>query len=337
MLFSITIAAYNAEKYLDQCINDIFKQTFTDYEIVIVNDCSTDGTGKKCDELAVKYPGKIRVFHHSVNQGSLITRRTGFQHAKGQWIICVDADDVLLPNALEELSNVINKYDTDMILYNLECRYENGKTDIFDAPLKEYYVYIDKSEIYDQAIKTINLNSMCTKAVKREIIDFDTDYELWKCVKVGEDILQSLPLFDNAKSIVYINKVLYYYIKTENSNTTRFKENLYIQNKMLFQRYEYFCNKWNYCDNDLEKSRIYWIKVFVNHINYYYKFSKIKKNRKYFNDYINDLLNDDYVFALCDKADTNKLNFIDKMFLKLIKSRNKTLIYVLSAIKDKIL
>lgn len=336
MLFSITIAAYNAEKYLDQCINDIFRQTFDDYEIVIVNDCSTDRTGEKCEELAAKYPDKIRVFHHSVNKGLLLARRTTFQHAKGQWIICVDADDVLLPNALEELNNVINKHDCDMVLYNLECRYENGKTDIFDAPLKEDYVYSDKKDIFDLVLKNNNLNSMCTKAVKREVIDFDTDYDIWEPVRVGTDIFQSLPLFDNAKSIVYLNKVLYYYIKTPNSITTKFKENLYIQ-KLLFERYEHFYGKWGYSDKDLEKLRIYWIKVFVNLINYYYKFSKIKKNKKYYNDYINSLFNDDYVFALCGKVDTNKLNFIDKMFLKLIKSRNKTLIYVLSAIKDKIL
>ena len=120
---------------------------------------------------------------------------------------------------------------------------------------------------------------MCTKAVKREVIDFDTDYNIWEPVRVGTDIFQSLPLFDNAKSIVYLNKVLYYYIKTPNSITTKFKENLYIQ-KLLFERYEHFYGKWGYSDKDLEKLRIYWIKVFVNLINYYYKFSKIKKNTK---------------------------------------------------------
>ena len=333
MLFSITIAAYNCEKYLDTCIESIFKQTENDYEIVIVNDCSTDNTGAKCEELAKKYPNKIRVFHHNVNKGLLLARRTTFEKALGEWIICVDADDFIVPETLSELKKVILKHkDCDMILYNLECKHADGNKTIFDLNLKENNIYSgeNKKDVYYQILVNNNINSMCQKCFKKDVIDFDTDYSNWEPVRIGTDIFQSLPLFDNAKKIVYLNKVLYYYIKTEGSITTKFKKDMWTPYKFLYLRYEYFFNKWNYTNKELESFRLKWVITFISYINYYYRYYKKIKDISYFNAYVNNIISDNVFFELCQKTNINKLRFDYKFYIYAIKNKNIKLLKLLS-------
>ena len=93
MLFSVCIPVYNTSKYLDECLASVLCQTEKDYEIVLVDDGSTDGSGALCDRYAARYP-HIRVIHKE-NEGLMMTRRRGFQEALGDYFICLDSDDAL--------------------------------------------------------------------------------------------------------------------------------------------------------------------------------------------------------------------------------------------------
>ena len=94
MLFSVLIPVYNTSKYLDECINSVLSQTEKNFEIVLLNDGSTDNSGDICDSYAEKYPDFIRVIHKE-NEGLMMTRRRGFKEAKGDYFICLDSDDYL--------------------------------------------------------------------------------------------------------------------------------------------------------------------------------------------------------------------------------------------------
>ena len=92
MFFSISVPVYNAEKYLDRCINSILSQTFSDFELILVDDGSTDKSLEICNNWKAKFPDKIKVVHKA-NSGSLFTRRICLFESAGEYLYVMDADD----------------------------------------------------------------------------------------------------------------------------------------------------------------------------------------------------------------------------------------------------
>ena len=257
MLFSICVPAYNAQAYLRTSVDSILSQSFQDYEIVIIEDGSTDGSAELCDQLANEHPEKIRVVHNHGNKGLLLSRRVFFQHARGEWFLAVDADDLLADGALERIRSAIEKYPCDLILYDLECIRLNGEVERFTVPLSENYLYtgVEKKKIFEQTVQNNYVNSMCTKAVSRKIVDIDTDYTPWKELQIGEDIFQTYPILDKAEAILYIKTPLYQYIKRSDSLTNRNVQNWYKQKCILWDREDDYIKKWN-MDDDCAKAII---------------------------------------------------------------------------------
>ena len=108
---SIIIPAYNVVSYLEDCIESIMTGTYQDFEILLIDDGSVDGTGSLCDRFAEKY-SVIQVFH-TTNSGLSNARNLGIDHASGQYIGFVDADDVVAPNMFEALVHYMGP-DVDM-------------------------------------------------------------------------------------------------------------------------------------------------------------------------------------------------------------------------------
>ncbi len=121
---SIIIPAYNTEPYLARCLDSVISQSFTDFEVLLIDDGSTDTSGKICDEYASR-DERIRVFHKP-NGGVSSARNVGLKEAKGEWIYFVDADDEVLPNGLQALVDGISE-DVDVVMGGLEKCDENGK------------------------------------------------------------------------------------------------------------------------------------------------------------------------------------------------------------------
>lgn len=100
-MVSIIIPVYNVEQYISQCIESIFAQTYTDFELILINDGSTDKSGEICDNYAKK-DSRIHVFHKK-NGGVSSARNVGIEHATGEWINFIDSDDWISPDYLEKL------------------------------------------------------------------------------------------------------------------------------------------------------------------------------------------------------------------------------------------
>lgn len=113
-LISIIVPVYNAEKTLGRCVNSISSQTFQDWELLLIDDGSTDRSGKLCDEYALR-DQRIKVFHKE-NGGVSSARNIGLNHAKGKWIMFCDADDELMENCLETLTSYIQYENIDLVL-----------------------------------------------------------------------------------------------------------------------------------------------------------------------------------------------------------------------------
>ena len=99
-LISVVVPAYNVEKYLTACLNSILSQTFTDFEIIVINDGSTDRTPQVLEQYSSN--SQIRI-HHQENSGPSVARNQGLILSKGQYICFIDGDDDIAPNYLEEL------------------------------------------------------------------------------------------------------------------------------------------------------------------------------------------------------------------------------------------
>lgn len=122
--FSVIVPAYNVEQYISKCIDSVLQQDFQDFELILVDDGSTDGTSKICDKYAKENP-QITVIHQA-NSGLSGARNTGIERASGEYLILLDGDDYLTPGALRTFKNGIEP-GLDLLRYQAEEVFSGGK------------------------------------------------------------------------------------------------------------------------------------------------------------------------------------------------------------------
>jgi glycosyltransferase involved in cell wall biosynthesis len=122
---SIIVTVYNVEAYIEECIQSILGQTFGDFELIIVDDCSPDASMKICYKYARK-DRRIKIIHKPRNGGLPQARRTGFEAARGEWIQFVDADDWIEPDMTEQLYRAAVANKSDMVYCNVLVEHEDG-------------------------------------------------------------------------------------------------------------------------------------------------------------------------------------------------------------------
>ena len=111
---SVVVPVYNVDKYLPECLDSILSQTFSDFELILVNDFSTDNSKKICDEYAKK-DGRIKVIHNAKNKGSSLSRKTGFENSIGEYVQFIDSDDWVEHTILDSLYNAAVKENADLV------------------------------------------------------------------------------------------------------------------------------------------------------------------------------------------------------------------------------
>ncbi len=204
---SVIVPVYNTEKYLSRCIDSILAQTFTDFELILVNDGSVDSSGKICDEYAAK-DNRIVVIHKG-NGGVSSARNKGIEIAKGKWITFVDSDDYI---AETYLSDFPKNDDNDMEICGIVSF--NGQSFVS----KQHEVkYSDKDlALFYENLYSYRANtSPCAKIIKREIITqnhiyFDIN------MRLAEDTLFILKLLIFINDIQIIPNANYYYNSPDN-------------------------------------------------------------------------------------------------------------------------
>ena len=129
MEISIIIPVYNKREYLEKCLQSIFSQQFHSFEVVIVDDGSTDGSGAICDRWAEKEK-RLKVYHIK-NSGVTAARRYGVEYSRSKYVMFSDADDLLMPNALSCLHQAIEKSGADEVIGNFQdqynCLHDSGR------------------------------------------------------------------------------------------------------------------------------------------------------------------------------------------------------------------
>lgn len=214
VLISVIIAAYNVEKHISNCIDSVQKQSHTNFELIIVDDGSVDGTGAICDEYA-KRDNRIKVFHQD-NQGVGVARNKGLIHASGEYVTFIDSDDEVSDRYLECLLLPCIKDSADISV----CLYEYVSKDERYIPSITHQYNV--CEIDYQILQAKIIGRCCGTLIKKALIEdvfFDTD------VYVGEDLLFFCRVLNNAESISITEDTLYcYYIHGESSYNGTYNE-----------------------------------------------------------------------------------------------------------------
>ncbi len=211
-MISIIIPVYNAEKYLDRCIESILNQTITDLEVILVDDGSNDRSGMICDKYEKK-DSRVRVIHQA-NKGVSAARNKGLSVITGEYVGFVDSDDFLDKDMYSLLLQNLIKYEADICACNARTLYDTGKEVIADNSGR--IDILEKEVAVETIVKKMD-NALWNKLFKRKILSeirFEEDRTF------GEDLYYILQCLKNCERVVYVNSCKYNYIKHENSITS---------------------------------------------------------------------------------------------------------------------
>lgn len=211
-LFSIIIAVYNVEKYLEECLESVFMQSYTDWECILVDDGSTDHSLEICEKF-VKKDQRFKVFHRE-NQGSLMARRYGLSQSQGEYLLFIDSDDAIHKDLLKDVDGIIAATQSDLVIYRFQWV---NKVQAVDSELifPEGTIIgeggLSKKVLWEKLPTCNSLNNLWLKVAKRQCLDLDTDYAKYAFLQFGTDLMQSLPILDKAQKIYFTEKMYYYY------------------------------------------------------------------------------------------------------------------------------
>ena len=277
ILFSIIVPVYNAESYLRESIQSILNQTYKNFELILVNDGSTDNSGIICNEFSKK-DSRVKVIHQT-NQKASKARINGIKIAKGDYIYSVDADDYIKNTLLETIKNKINENNPDMLLFRYNHIDKFGKV-IGEIPKYEKEGFISDKEFYIHDFKDSRLNSLAIKIFKKSIIDLKK-LDAAKKINNGDDLLITIILMENISQIYVLNDILYSYRVNENSITHNFKlsklDEIVYLDKILVKNIK----KFNDCLLEKEAYRDHLVTIFTYIVMLSYQNDIIFKKKKY--------------------------------------------------------
>ena len=210
---SVIVPVYNVEQYLEKCVESIINQTYKNLEIILVNDGSTDNSGKLCDELAKK-DERIKVIHKE-NGGLSDARNRGIEEATAKVIGFIDSDDYIDKDMYKILFENLNKTGADLSM----C----GHYDVFNGVIPNQVENIEVKLL--SSIQAINMVmeakvmsvTAVNKLYKKDLFN-DLKFEIGK---IAEDAFIMIKLLDKCQTIVATNEKKYYYIHRESSITTQ--------------------------------------------------------------------------------------------------------------------
>lgn len=209
MKISIIIPTYNSEEYIIRCLDSIKKQKVKPFEIIIVNDGSTDNTLNLVDAYELENKKVITIENH----GQGYARNLALKQAIGDYVLFLDSDDILLENAIEVLDNIIQKQKLDVINFDYQITYLNGNTNIhkrfadIKGKLEGDCSILLKNKYYFTVNNLYNREFLLANDIRYGEDYIYEDYEFWLEVAL------------NAKSALLLDEVLYEVIKEETSTT----------------------------------------------------------------------------------------------------------------------
>ena len=244
--FSVVIILYNQKAFIAECIESILNQSYKPYEIIIINDGSTDGSEAIVESYQAKYPEMIRMFTQK-NQGEFMARVSGMRQVQGDYFLFMDSDDCLRGDSLAILYEEICKTQVDMVAYNFT------RSKSYDIGIYDYSDFISNKELkasvniqdYRRALcSSSRFNSMCTKCIRTACIKGQDIDKYGAGMSIGADKIHSLITADLINTVTIMNDSLYFYRLNPTSRMSKFKLQDYDDHKRLLQATENYSDKW---------------------------------------------------------------------------------------------
>lgn len=241
MKISVVLPVYNVEKYLEQCLDSIINQTVNNYEIIAINDGSTDNSL----EILKKYENRIGNFKiiNKNNEGLSVARNVGLSNSTGKYVLFLDSDDMLRKDAIEKITQVAIDYDVDLITFDAFRFDDEGEKQYSRIPERKgiFKNKVMSSEEFIKACRKKCLLMSTLHCYKRTIL-INNKIDFIKGL-LHEDEYHSLTSYRYIKNVAYIEEQLYIRRFRANSIMTN---NIYKNNKSL-ESYEIILKKLN-CD-----------------------------------------------------------------------------------------
>ena len=210
-LISIIISVYNVENLLDKCLHTVTGQTYGSLEIILIDDGSTDASGRICDEWAKK-DSRICVLH-KVNEGLAKARNDALKIANGDFIGFVDPDDWIDNNMFEVLLSTLKKYSADIVI----CGFEEVLNGVKKDKISNGFRIYNRQEALRELILDKDMQSYCWNKLFRKECMVENPFP---AVKRISDLCGMHKFFQKAKTVVHLNRKLYHYIRRENGLVT---------------------------------------------------------------------------------------------------------------------
>jgi len=240
---TIVVPIYNVEKYIKRCIDSLINQTFEDFEVILINDGSTDGSGAICDEYK-KIDKRINVIH-TLNQGSGEARNLGMEKATGDYIYFCDPDDWIELNLIEDNYKLASKNNADIIIFGVNNYMYNSKNNSYiyvgnrgvtseNLPFRQEF-----PKLYKGGVASAVWNKLYKLSyLKQNNCKFPRYTQ-------GQDWSFNLLVYRDVNNVIYNNKSYYNYVKYENNTAvTRYnKDKPYIRER-LFKEFKSLLDYW---------------------------------------------------------------------------------------------
>lgn len=207
---SIIVPAYNTGKYIDLCIKSILNQTFTDFEVIIVDDGSTDDTSAICDKYAAEDP-RIRVIHQK-NGGVSAARNKGLDEARGEFVSFCDSDDYYHPQLLELLHASLVKHPEVEFVEGLLSRIAQYREPELISVSQEQDITLSSEDYFRNMFAIFRYASVCAKLIRKSSL------ETIRFKKTAlEDVTFSSMLFSRKEKSIFVPHILYFYLQRPGS------------------------------------------------------------------------------------------------------------------------
>lgn len=215
-MISVIVPVYNVEAYFDRCMESLVGQTYEEFEIIVIDDGSTDGSGLLCDKWAEK-DKRVKVFHQE-NRGLSAVRNRGLELAGGEYILWVDSDDYVEKNYLEKLSEAYTSTGADMVMCSFytdtDGVVEHTGEKLFRAEEMNRQTFLER--LYVQGMYSVVWNKILPKEAYEEI--------KFPVGRVFEDSSVMLQLTKRCNKIVVIEEPLYFYRRHKASITLQVRD-----------------------------------------------------------------------------------------------------------------
>lgn len=223
---SCIIPVYNVERYLRACLDSVLAQTFTDYEIILVNDGSTDSSEEICSEY-VRLDSRVRLISKQ-NGGVSSARNLGIDVATGQFVCFVDADDIIVTSCFERLITLSRQHDCVAVAGKIGAKMPLGEKNLAKGQIE----MVENWHEFGCASAMGSLTSACATLYSREII-VTNNIRFDESLRFGEDRLFNVEYFVATRRVLIVNQVIYLYLIHDNSSFHKFHLDGALENWIL--------------------------------------------------------------------------------------------------------